>query len=383
MKKKVLYVYGGLYIPNGMNTIISQKVNYLADNTDYEVYISLTERPELPHYYKLSEKVKWVNFNINFDELDTMPILKKIWCYWWKQKKFKRCLTDYMMKLHPDLTISVTRREINFLPYIHDGSKKIAEFHFARPFYRNFQKGFFPEILNTLISRLWVNSLIAKLKEMDRFVVLTQEDKKNWVELDNVSVIPNFISCVPERKSNRTERRVIAAGRYSEEKRYDLLIDSWQIVNKRHPDWVLEIYGTGDKKYYQAIADSKGLSNCLHCNSSVSNIFDYYAESSIYVMSSRYEGFGLVLVEAMASGLPVISFACPCGPLDIVEDGVNGMLAINGDIFDLAEKICLLIENEETRNRLGENAIISIDKYRKEQIMQRWIELFESILKQP
>ena len=81
MGKKILYVYGGLYIPNGMNTIISQKVNYLADNTDFEVYISLTEHPELPHYYKLSEKVRWVNFNINFDELDTMPLYRKIWYY--------------------------------------------------------------------------------------------------------------------------------------------------------------------------------------------------------------------------------------------------------------------------------------------------------------
>jgi len=377
--KKILYVYGGLYIPNGMNAIISQKVNYLADNTDYEVYVTLTERPELPHYYKLSKKVKWINFNLNFDELDIMPIHKKVWRYWWKQRQFKKKLTDYIMKLHPDIIVSVTRREINFLPDINDGSKKVAEFHFARPFYRNFHKRNIPQKLNKLISKLWMKSLIINLKRVDKFVVLTNEDKKNWLELDNVEVIPNFISCVPSIKSDGTIKRVIAAGRYSEEKGYDKLISAWQIVNQRFPDWRLEIFGSGDNKYYQDIADSKGLSSSIRCNKAVPNISDYYVESSIYVMSSKYEGFGLVLVEAMASGIPVVSFSCPCGPIDIIKDGFNGLLAINGDIEDLAEKLCFLIGHEDVRKQLSKNAIVSIDKYRKDVVMQKWIALFDSL----
>lgn len=381
MGKRILYVYGGLYIPNGMNAVISQKVNYLAENTDYEVYISLTECPELPHYYKLSDKVKWVNFNINFDVLDAMPIYQKIWHFWWKQRQFRKRLTAYMMEIRPDITVSVCRREINFITKIQDGSKKVAEIHFARTFYRSFNKRYLPVFVNRAISIKWMDSLIGNLRQMERFVVLTEEDKKNWTELDNVVAIPNFISTMPLKRSTLESKRVIAAGRYSFEKGYDRLIGVWKQVHEKHPDWILDIYGAGNNEDYQKMADQMGLSGCLHCFPATSHLYDVFVNSSIFVLTSRHEGFGLVLVEAMASGLSVVSFACPCGPREIISDGEDGFLVVDGDVQEMAEKICYLIEHPEIRHEVANKALAKVSKYSKESVMRLWIDFFGELLK--
>lgn len=377
--KKIVYFVGGLLSPNGMGTILSQKINYLAEHTDYNLYMVLTEKAGTSWYYDIHPRVKWINFDINFDELDVMPIYKKIWYYRIKQCKFRRMFTDYLMEIRPDITVSICRREINFINDIKDGSKKIAEIHFARPFYRKFDKPFIPKFINEWISNRWVGSLIKHLKRLDRFIVLTQEDSENWPELDNIVVIPNFVSCDFSQKTDLTPKRVIAVGRYSWQKGFDILIKVWKLVYSRHPDWYLDIYGSGDNIYYQKMADELQLSSVVTCHKSVENVYEKYAESSLFVLSSRYEGFGLVLVEAMGTGLPVVSFACPCGPRDVIEDGVSGFLVEADNVQQMADRICILIENEEKRESMGQAAIARARMFSKDQVMQRWIELFESL----
>lgn len=377
--KKIVYFVGGLLSPNGMGAILSQKINYLAEHTNYDLYMILTEKAGAPWFYDINPKVKWVNFDINFDELDVMPIYKKVLFYWLKQRKFRQMFTDYLMKVRPDITVSICRREINFINNIKDGSKKVAEIHFARPFYRRFEKPFFPKLINEWISNLWVGSLIKQLKRLDRFVVLTKEDSKNWPELTNLVVIPNFVFSNTSLKSDLSSKRVVAVGRYSWQKGFDMLIDAWKIVSARHPDWHLDIYGSGDNISYQKLADELCLSSSVTCHKSVDHVYEKYSESSIYVLSSRYEGFGLVLVEAMGTGLPVVSFACPCGPRDIIEDGVSGYLVKAGDVRKMAEKICYLIENRDVRESMGQAAIARAGMFSRDQVMHRWIELFESL----
>lgn len=377
--KKIVYFVGGLLSPNGMGAILSQKINYLAEHTNYDLYMILTEKAGAPWFYDINPKVKWVNFDINFDELDVMPIYKKVLFYWLKQRKFRQMFTDYLMKVRPDITVSICRREINFINNIKDGSKKVAEIHFARPFYRRFEKPFFPKLINEWISNLWVGSLIKQLKRLDRFVVLTKEDSKNWPELTNLVVIPNFVFSNTSLKSDLSFKRVVAVGRYSWQKGFDMLIDAWKIVSARHPDWHLDIYGSGDNISYQKLADELCLSSSVTCHKSVDHVYEKYSESSIYVLSSRYEGFGLVLVEAMGTGLPVVSFACPCGPRDIIEDGVSGYLVEAGDVRKMAEKICYLIENRDVRESMGQAAIARAGMFSRDQVMHRWIELFESL----
>lgn len=379
MAKKILYIYGGLYTPNGMSAIISQKINYLAENTDNEMYIVLTEHPEKKVFYQLSDKIHRKDLVLNFDDLDTMPLFKKIICYWIKQRKYKRLLTQYLMELRPDITVSITRREINFLTKIKDGSKKVAEIHFARTFYRQLNLSILPRRVNKWISRIWMNNLIRSLKQLDRFVVLTNEDKQNWTELDNVSVIPNFVNSVSMDKSDCNLKRIIAVGRYSWQKGFDMLINAWQIVYKSHPEWLLDIYGDGDSNTYQTIADNMGLSSVVRCNHAIRNINNEYIKSSIFVLSSRYEGLPLVLIEAMGAGLPVVSFSCPCGPKDMIDEGQNGLLVENGNVQQLADRLLYLINNESVRKSMGVKAAESVKCYSKDIVMKRWIELFNGL----
>lgn len=377
--KKIVYVVGGLLSHTGMSTILSRKINWLADHTDYDLHMILTEKPYVKWCYDINPKVKWVNFDINFDELDTMPMYKKIFYYWLKQIKYKRLFTQYLMELRPDITVSALRREINFINNIQDGSKKIGEIHFERTFYRNFNSSHLPSFLNKMISNYWMGGLIKNLKRLDRFVILTHEDYGRWPELDNKIVIPNSIPEYHGELAKLVSKSAIAVGRYTWQKGFDLLIEAWDIVVKKHPDWILNVYGTGEKDIYQKMIKAKGLTNNINCHDAVSNIYEKYIENSFFVFSSRYEGFGLVLAEAMSTGLPAVSFACPSGPSDIITNEKDGLLIENGNITKLADGICELIENCETRKYLGLNARKKAMKFYPDEVMKQWLDLFDSL----
>lgn len=379
MSKKIVYIVGGLLRPDGMSHVLCHKVNCLAEHTDYKIFVVLTEQAGKPFYYKLSPKIEYVNFDINFDELDTMPILRKIVYYTKKQSLYKKMLSDYLCKIKPDITVSAMRREINFINNVPDGSKKVGELHFNKSNYREFNKSFLPSFVNQFITRLWREKLIHEIKRLDKFVVLSHEDCEAWTKLDNVIVIPNSISYFPSSSSTCKDHKVIAVGRYTYQKGFDMLIDAWRIVSQRHPDWKLNIYGSGDNEIYQSLADSKQVGDSISCHSAVNNIYEKYLESSIFVLSSRYEGFGLVLAEAMSCGIPVVTFTCPCGPKDIVTDKVDGLWVEPGNVYDMADKICYLIEHEDERIDMGQKAAESSLRYREEPIMNKWIELFDNL----
>ncbi len=376
---KIVYVVGGLTNINGMSSILCQKINYLAEHTDFDLFMILTEKADTPWNYYINPEVKWVNFNINFDELDTMPIFKKIFSYYFKQRKYKRVFTDYLMKIRPDITVSALRREINFINDIPDGSKKIGEIHFERSFYRNFKSHFLPNCINKLITKLWMRILINNIKRLDRFAILTYEDYDQWPELNNKIVIPNSIAEYHGKPAKLESKSAIAVGRYTWQKGFDLLIEAWSIVAKKHPDWILNIYGTGDKTSYQKIVNKMDMKKHILCHDAVSNIYEKYTENSFLVFSSRYEGFGLVIAEAMSTGLPVVSFACPCGPRDIITNNKDGILVEDGNISKLADSICYLIEDKIKRKTLGHNAHLKAQTYYPDKVMRQWINLFKSI----
>ena len=376
---RIVYVVGGLLAPNGMSSVLSAKINYLAEHTDYELYMILTERAGQEWYYHINPKVHWVNFDINFDELDTMPLLKKLFFYQQKQRRYKKMFTDYLMKVRPDITVSTVRREINFINDIPDGSKKVGEIHFNRTNYREFNKRWLPGFVNRFISRVWMNSLLRQLKHLSRFVVLSEEDYKNWPELNNKVVIPNSLSYFPHFQSTCENKQVIAVGRFTWQKGFDLLLKAWRIVFEKHPDWHLDIYGSGKREKYEYLVKELGLSDVVACHPATNAIYDKYLESSIFVLSSRYEGFGLVIAEAMSVGVPVVSFACPCGPSDIVKDGEDGILVENGNVEKLADAICWMIAHPQERKLYGLRARSNAMRFSEEKVMTMWRNLFQSL----
>ncbi len=156
-------------------------------------------------------------------------------------------------------------------------------------------------------------------------------------------------------------------------------MDTWAIVIQKHPDWKLNLFGTGDYEYYQNMANLKGINHSFTCHPPTSAIYEEYKNSSIFVLSSRHEGFGLVILEAMSVGLPVVAFACPSGPKALISNDSDGILVENGNINKLADGICYLIENSDIRKKMGTNAILKAKEYPKDIIMKKWVDLFESL----
>ena len=173
-------------------------------------------------------------------------------------------------------------------------------------------------------------------------------------------------------------------GRYVAQKGFDRLIDAWRIVAEKHPDWILKIYGDGHlRDQLQQQVEELRLTNCCFLEHSVSDVVSKFRESSLSVLSSRFEGFGLVIVEAMSCGLPVVAFTCHCGPRDIIADGKDGLLIPEGDIVGLADGINHLIEDEELRRGMGQEARRKAAEYKMDVVGAQWIELFESLLSHP
>ncbi|MEQ3138104.1 glycosyltransferase family 4 protein [Bacteroides intestinalis] len=378
---KIAYCIPALYNPSGMERVLTMKANYLALQ-GYEIHIILTDGGDKPPYFPLEKSVQVHQLDIDFEEPYHHPFWHRVWLYQKKMKALKKQLNACLCELKPDITVSLLRRDVNVINQMTDGSPKVGEIHFDRLHYRHFTASWMPTFIYSYVQKWWMGKLIRELKKLDKFVVLTHEDAAFWPELNNVIVVPNPTSFFPDTVSDCTRKQVIAAGRYVDQKGFDRLISAWQKVSSRHPDWVLKIYGDGGgrESLQQQITELGLNENCI-LEHSVSDIAVKFQESSIFVLSSRYEGFGLVIVEAMSCGLPVVSFACHCGPRDIITEETDGFLVPEGDIDGLAEKINLLIEEDHFRKNMGKMARLKAENYKMEKVGVQWTALFESLLK--
>jgi glycosyltransferase involved in cell wall biosynthesis len=380
-KLKLVYITPALYMAGGVERVLTLKANYFAEHFGYDITIILTEGKDKPLFYPLSNKIKVINLNIGFEELWTCSFAKKVLVYLKKQRQFKKALTEELMRIHPDITVSLLRREINFINDIKDGSRKIGELHVNRANYRNFETND-SNFIKNLFAKFWMYSLVSKLKHLDQFVVLTEEDKKAWAELPNISVISDPLSFCPTQRSSLSVKRVIAVGRYVYQKGFDQLLQAWATIERQYPEWQLVVFGDGNRTPYEQQMKELGIDdNRCHLNGPTANIQKEYVNSSVFVFSSRFEGFGMVLVEAMACGLPVVSFACPCGPKDIIKDGGDGLLVENGNVEALADGLSKLMGDDALRHRMAANGIKNVQRFSIDYIAVCWKKLFESTVR--
>ena len=222
--------------------------------------------------------------------------------------------------------------------------------------------------------------MLRHVKRLHKFVVLTDDDRQSWPELNNVVTIPDMLSFEPKLISPMTEKRILAVGRYCYQKGFDLLLEAWASIQQKTPDWRLDIYGDGDRRPYQQLIDELKIdrSRCS-LNSRTSDIEREYANSSMFVLSSRFEGFGLVIVEAMACGLPVVSFDCKFGPGSIIMDEEDGLLVEKGNVKNLSDAMLRLASDNDLRLKLARNAKQSVSRFSKENVAKMWQDLFDSI----
>lgn len=375
---KIIYCTHSTCNPGGMERVLLNKVTYLSQLPGWEVSVVTTDQNQRPPFYPFPEKVRMTDLGINYSEDNGKGAWKKISGYLRKRKEHKRKLTALLLKEKPDIVVSLYPSESSFIPDIKDGSKKVLELHYCKFFRLQYgRKGLLG----------WIDKLRTRqdeqiVRRFDKFVVLTNEDRGYWGDLPNIEVIPNAAMHVSDAYSDVMNKRVIAVGRLDYQKGFDRLIQAWELVQHtgKFTDWKLDIFGQGEwREMLQQMIDKAELQNTVCLNRPTKQIGEEYVKSDMLVMSSNYEGFPMVMIEAMACGLPVVSFDYKCGPKDIIQPGINGLLVPNGDIQALADAMMKVMEDEAYRKMLSLNARKVVDTYSEQAVMSQWIRLFTSI----
>ena len=238
---RIAYCIPSLYYPSGMERALTLKANYFAEHFGYDIHIILTDGKGKEPYYPLHPSITLHQLSINYDEMYGRSLLKRISGYSKKQRLYKKRLNECLCEIRPDITVSLLRREINFICDMKDGSVKLGEIHFNKSNYREFTDNRLPGFVQRMVKQYWMRQLIRQLRKVRYFVVLSNEDAAEWTELDNVKVIHNPLPFLPDQQSDGTQKQVIAVGRYMPQKGFDRLVSAWRIVSGKHPDWTRSI----------------------------------------------------------------------------------------------------------------------------------------------
>jgi glycosyltransferase involved in cell wall biosynthesis len=379
---KILYVINKMEKLAGIERILSCKMNYLSEESTHQIYLVTYEQFNQALSFQLNDKIIYRPINAPIPQREGLTVLKWLKAYFSSRKTFRREFYNILGNIHPEIVIC-TGYAHPVLDIIIDTSRKIntkiiVESH-VKGDTVSMNKYFFNHTLAYLFS-FWDSYIYKKIKKADCVVTLTNEDKEFWKPYSQrVEVIPNVLTITPHKVTDYRVKRVIAAGRYVHQKGFDLLLEAWHLIDESYNDWQLYIFGNESRTPFQRIVDKYEMNSNVHLMPATKDIVEEFSKSSIFVLSSRFEGFGLVLAEAMSCGLPCVSFDCPYGPRDIITDGEDGILVENSNVKALSKAIERLIADENLRQSMGEKAIINVARYNSSNIMNRWEKLFSSL----
>lgn len=377
---RLVYVIKSLGNSAGMERVLCSKANYLAEVVGYQIFI-ITELP-LPRdlFFTYSSAINIESLGLiehsgnRFKKIILHPVFKF---------KFRRRLSKRIYSIKPDITISMFGEELSFLPRLRDGSLKIAEFHYSRNYLIHLIRSMpnlhlrWIRLLRASIFQFTHRVFAAKYKKV---VLLTEKDRQLWGKKQNLVVIPNPLSFQTDKKSALENKKIIAVGRLIAQKGFDLLIEAFSKIAKKFPEWNLLIIGEGqDEAFLLGLINHKGLKDRVTILPPRKDIHDILMDSSIYALSSRYEGFGLVLTEAMECGVPCVAFDCECGPSEIINNNIDGFLVEDRNVIQFAEKLEILMSDNELRKRMGVQAKQNVKRFGIEKVMQHWTSLFNDL----
>ena len=362
-----------------MERVLLNKLHWFSRLGGHELMVVATDQQGRAPFYTFPPDVKMVDLGINYSADNGRRPIAKIASYFKKRRLHRKRLTALLCQEQADIVVSLYPSESSFLPKIKDGSKKVLELHFNKFFRLQYNRRGLLGLADRF--RTWQDKRIVQ--RFDRFVVLTREDAGYWGALPNLTVIPNAaLHIATEEAHPETSQRVIAVGRLDYQKGFDRLIKAWSLLPASLRDtWRLDFFGQGEwEPMLQAMIGQLGLESSVQIHRPTSEIFTEYASSAFLAMSSHYEGFPMVMIEAMSAGLPVVTFDYPCGPKDIIRPEENGLIVSEGDIPALARALERMMSDNGLRSRMGLEARKVTDTYNEETVMTQWMQCFQKLL---
>lgn len=371
---RIFYIYRAIAHYRGMERIFVDKINYLVQMYGYDLWLVTADQGNHPLSYPLDEKAHYVDLKIRFHSASKYCLFRRSYEKIRLQYLYVKRLKNLIASQKPDVLVCNTDVFTNLVMIAKGNLPLIVESHsicrqtmvregdhFHRKLYRWYT--------------FW------NYRHASFLVALTDSDAKEWKKYNKHScAITNVVHLNPTgRISNLSSKRVIFTSRFSSQKGIPYLLDIWKRVHQRHPDWVLDIYAQGELRD-EYLPKIKQLDINIQVNDGTPDIFNRYCDSSIFILTSVYEPFGLVLPESMSCGLPVVSFDCDYGPREIISDGIDGYLVPLGNVDLFAERVCQLIESPELRQKMGKAGVLSSQRFSAENVMPYWRSLFEEII---
>lgn len=381
---RLLIIHRSFALVGGAERVITDKANYLAGK-GHQIMLVSYEQGSHPLPYELHASVRYKDLDCRFFTLSKYSPLLHLYHYLRLKKKFTSSLRSVALNFKPDVVVlasdwqTLTKNVIDAVTPV----PVIAEFHNAYDYVMR-KVGVTDGWLKSKLTQSYFRHTLKNLGLCAHLVVLTESDASCWRKhFTNVSVIPNPVTVYPDEINDvpKDIGRIIFVGRFNREKRIDRLIDAFSMIAAKYPEWHVDIFGDGNEKenLLSQIRDLN-LEGRVVIHEPTKAIYDEYKRSEMLVLCSEHEASPLVLVEAMACGVPCVSMDCPNGPREIIADGVNGLLAKNGDIKDFAMKIEWLITHGKERENMGCHARIFASTRKLSVVMEKWSSLYTGIL---
>lgn len=370
---KILYITDSLIIWGGLQRILVEKMNFLAEQCGYDIYIVTSDQDNHVSPFPISPLVHFHDICIKFHHQYQYRGLHRLYEMRKLRKSYETRLKKCIENIKPDVLVCVRIHLLKSLLKVKGSIPLVVESHSMCKAYLYDEDGF--------LHKFFAKYETDRVRNAQMVVALTQGDAADWKKINhNVRVIPNLVHLNDSGKlSDCSSKKAIYVGRFSKQKDIDILIRIWSLVHDRHPDWQLCIYGGYSDQYDRINTILNNNKNNIVVNEPTPHIFQRYIDSSMLLLTSLYEPFGLVLPEAMSCGLPVISFDCPYGPAEIITDGVDGFLVKDRDVNEFADRVCKLIENPVIRRKMGTAAALSSQRYHYKRILPLWRNLFEEL----
>ncbi|WP_062059377.1 glycosyltransferase family 4 protein [Aquimarina longa] len=370
---KIIFVIDQVYLHGGIERVLSIKANYFAAKKGFEICIVTTEQKNNKPCYHFDDKILFKDLGINYNREKSYfhPVnLKKL-------PKHIRKLKSEIHYFNPDVVVVCSHStDTYFMPFVKKRIPKVKEFHYSKHIEIESRQN--PK---NLIKKYFLKFADYVESKYDALVVLNK-DEATYYKTNNKVIIPNPLTFYPKEVSSISEKIVIAAGRIAPVKGYDMLIDIWNTVYEKNKDWKLYIYGEGDLHYIKTLQDKitvYGLEKVVFLKGSTDAIKDKMLSSSIFVMTSHNECFPLVLLEAQACGLPIVSFDCPHGPRNIINTD-NGSLVSLYDNDSFAKELIRLMDHKEELIRMGKHARENSSQYKLNAVMELWESMFNNLI---